>query len=279
MLVKKHLEAENEHNPFELFPKRAVQMLRDMDFKKLNGSRLDFLHPIITELEQWVFNAHFDEWKAIHDALSHDDFNLLNQAYCDWETDLEDDFTGSLNQAQKDTQISEYLLWSRFERLLKKEVGLLQSLTSEKRVLFVGSGPFPVSAIMFKRLTGIGLDCIDCHEGAVDASKDLLNTFEIDDINIIHHSAETFDYSDYDIVIVALLAKPKERILDKISTSGKHSVSVICRTSQGPRSLLYDPTSITNNINRLWDISDFHLAKGKTEDTISSLLLKKTNRG
>lgn len=260
-----------------LEPLQVLVELKKIGQQPFNHDAIEYLNPLIQRLESWIFNASCEEWNKVHGNLTCEDYDILNNAYCRWETELEAKFTSQLNQMNSGVQLEDYPLWERFVRLLTKEINLLRDLTKGKKVLFVGSGPFPVSAMILNKLTGLELDCVDLNEAAVFASKTLLAQHQITGLHIKHHPGEDFDYSEYDIIIIALLAKPKDKILDQIAKTGKQNVSVICRTSQGPRTMLYESTAFTHQINRMWDIKHHHIAKGNNPDTISSILIKRSN--
>jgi hypothetical protein len=74
------------------------------------------------------------------------------------------------------------------------------------------------------------------------------------------------------VVLVALLAKPKQAILKNILKHRKEEVRIICRTSDNSRHVFYEPTldiAIPDSL-----VVKEHACAG-IDDTISSVILKK----
>jgi len=202
-------------------------------------------------------------------------FAEFNDAYCAWETALELDFTRSARPgAQLD--MSSYALNLRFERLLRREVSLLTGPLQDRRVLFIGSGPVPISAIWLNRLMGVKVDCVDANPSAIEASRKLIAALGLSDqIWMFQSTGESFDVSPYDIILIALLAKPKNLILQNIHLAAPDDCQVICRTSHGLRQLLYEPTRFDADLLQHFTFEDERVVVGSCDDTISSALLRK----
>jgi hypothetical protein len=186
---------------------------------------------------------------------------FFQTAFEQYETQKEQDFAADIcSGVEKD--ISQYFLYNRFTTLIDAEIRLGKPLHNDK-LLFIGSGPFPISPILFHQYTGCTIDCYDMDRTAVYTGREVVQALEMQNkINIYNRDGR--DLQDtYDLVIVALLAKPKQEILKKAfsaTTDGK----IICRTSDGLRRLFYEPT-----VCGQYDAK--YTAKGN--NIISSLLL------
>ncbi len=147
--------------------------------------------------------------------------------------------------------------------------------TRPKRVLFIGSGPFPLSAIWLNRILGVSVDGIDVAPAAVRESSSLMASLGLENIIGLRHEPErSYDVSEYDLIVIALLAKPKEQILENIHRTARKDCTVICRTSFGLRSLLYEPTFVSHALLEKFSIQDMRLVQGAADDTVSSLRLR-----
>ena len=199
------------------------------------------------------------------------ELTLLNNLYCVWETNLENRFVSFLKQGIVKHYL-DYPLYARFERLIEREVSLLKGF-QPKRLLFIGSGPMPITALCLQHRLGSRIDCLERNLDAVNESKVVMKLLGCqNDINIIHGEGETIDASGYDVVLVALLAKPKHKILSSIRDSADDNVKIICRTSEGSRTVFYEPT-MDNAIPAGLKETGHELAG--IDDTISSYLLQK----
>lgn len=257
---------------------KAVQIIRENPLL-ISQAEANFhlLDPLIEYLEAKVFLANDVDQLLFGLGYGRDDMELLNNAYCAWETALEQIFVERLCAGT--SSLSDYRLNNRFQRLLKREISMLRH-RNHRRALFIGSGPFPISAVWLHRYLGITVDGLDLSSDAVERSRGLIAKLDLEgSINIIHEDSPHYDVGAYDVIIIALLAKPKKIILDNIYASAKPDCEVICRTSSGLRSVLYEPTPISPDILDKYTIGDARVISGTADDTISSLLLTRIGHG
>jgi hypothetical protein len=257
---------------------KAVQIIRENPLLISHAeAHFHLLDPLIEYLEAKVFLANDVDQLLFGLGYGRDDMELLNNAYCAWETALEQIFVERLCAGT--SSLSDYRLNNRFQRLLKRETSMLRH-RNHRRALFIGSGPFPISAVWLHRYLGITVDGLDLSSDAVERSRGLIAKLDLEgSINIIHEDSPHYDVSAYDVIIIALLAKPKKVILDNIYASAKPDCEVICRTSSGLRSVLYEPTPISPEILDKYSVGDARVISGTADDTISSLLLTRIGHG
>jgi hypothetical protein len=138
--------------------------------------------------------------------------------------------------------------------------------------MFIGSGPFPITAILLHRLTGKRVDCLELDNESANISRRVLNKIGMDDAIHVHvGNGSTFNLQPYDVVLAALLAKPKDAIMKNVLKSGQPDCSVLCRTSEGMRRLLYEPTSS----EALAGFAVVEMQGAGYDDTISTMLLRR----
>lgn len=234
------------------------------------GDLFPALHEAIVGLERLIFAEPLDSKNALLalSEITQEERALLNDAYCRWETEIEYRYAQAIVSGEE-TGVGNYLLSERFQHLLHREIALLKS--PPQRVLFIGSGPFPISAIYFHHFTGKPVDCLDRDEDAVLISRQVIDKLGLGHaIKVFNGMGEGFDIAHYDLVLVALLAKPKRRILRNLRKKGMPGCRVLCRTSYGLRTLVYEPTVETALSG--FHAADMQLAEG--EQTISTLLLE-----
>ncbi|MBI3927693.1 MAG: hypothetical protein HY319_19290 [Armatimonadetes bacterium] len=104
-------------------------------------------------------------------------------------------------------------LWSVLDRL------------PEKRIAFVGSGPYPITAILVQeRYPGAAVTCIDNNVVAYFLSQAIFEKLRLP-IQICLAEAEDVDYSPFSATIVAAMVSGKRQLLDRIlNTSGSYVV-------------------------------------------------------
>jgi len=236
------------------------------------GNPFPALHEGVQELERAIFSFDGEEEnaEAVLDGLTSEGLSILNDAYSVWETELEWQFAQKLIAGE--VQLSDYLLFDRFDELLRRELSLVEGLQPQ-RILFIGSGPVPISAVHLHLQTGRPVDCIDRDPKTVALSRQLISRSGFaDSIRVFCDRGEEHDVSQYDLVLVALLAKPKRNILKNLRKRTHPNARILCRTSIGLRQLVYEPT-----VDR--DIYGFHINGTQIavgEQTISTWLLQQS---
>lgn len=236
------------------------------------GHSFPDLHEGVQELERAIFSfdGEQDGAEAVLEGLTAEDFATLTDAYSVWETELEGQFAQRLISGE--VQISDYLLFDRFDELLRRELSLVKGLRPQ-RILFIGSGPMPVSAIHMHLQTGVPVDCLDRDPDTVALSRQLLAKAGFSEtIRVFCDKGEEYDVSEYDLILVALLAKPKRSILKNLRKRARPGTHILCRTSMGLRRLVYEPT-----VDR--DVYGFHISGQQVavgDQTISTWLLQQS---
>ncbi|HEX8089861.1 MAG TPA: nicotianamine synthase family protein, partial [Blastocatellia bacterium] len=245
--------------------------------KAIGGNEEGFavLHKSIIELETLVLSEppNPEAGDSALREITGEERGYLNDAYCRWETEIEHEYAQAVLSG-KETDISNYLLCDRFGGLIRRELALVAA-PAPRRVLFIGSGPLPISAIYLALFTGGLIDCLDRDMEAVEVSRQVIKKLGFGEtIRVFNGTGESFDVKDYDLIVIALLAKPKRRILRNLRKRAGADCRLLCRTSFGLRTLIYDPTPDDA-------LQGFRIAAKQIADcdqTISTLLLESTAR-
>lgn len=195
----------------------------------------------------------------------------IQQLYEKFETDLEYDFAQRIIKGE--VTMVEYPLYQRFQRLIQAEIKLA-SITDKDKVLFIGSGPFPISPILVSQLTSARVDCFDQSDQASSVSEKVIQKLGLTErIRIFNASGDIRKIYGYDVIVVALLAQPKSEILYNAQWSIPQGTRVICRSSEDQRQAFYKPTNpATYQFIGRYQLIGKHTAG--TGDTISSLLFR-----
>jgi hypothetical protein len=139
-----------------------------------------------------------------------------------------------------------YPLYDRYLRLVSREMRGL-GLGEGSRIAFLGSGSLPISLILISSLFSCRCTGIDIDGRAVAASQQVLDCLGLDDrIRILHGDERALADAEWDAVLVAALAEPKQRIfqtLAEIIDERGDAPPVAVRTYTGMRALLYTPMS------------------------------------
>lgn len=249
-----------------------AEIVRDIR-RRLDASIGDFpqLHMAMRDLERLLLrgeehNQSFERLLAEFPTHEMDHFNNL---YCYWETQLEKRFVRHLEQGVC-RHVIDYPLYARFERLIEREVSLLEG-QKPRRVLFIGSGPMPITAFCLQHRLNVPVDCLERAPEAVAESRSVIDILGFTDkLNVITGLGESVNATEYDVVLVALLAKPKKLILENLLRTCRKDVKIICRTSENSRCFVYEPTTNDDIPTGLRAIKTHYAG---VDDTISSTLL------
>ena len=118
-----------------------------------------------------------------------------------------------------------------YKDIVKKEIRLAK-IKSIDKVLIIGGGAVPCTAINIASTTDARVDVIDIDEEAVKSSKELIQRLGLEDrIKIYLKDAKNIDVKNYDVIHIALLVTPKEEIVNNIWN----------RCSKGTRMLIRQP--------------------------------------
>jgi len=135
-------------------------------------------------------------------------------------------------------------LYPRYESLIRTQVETLPELPS-KRLVFVGCGPVPMSLILMTRFYQIRSLGLEASWASVDAAREVIRSLGMEkEIEIVHGDDSLLKDLQWDAVLIAALAEPKERIfrhLRDILMEKGGRIPVIYRTYIGMRAVLYAP--------------------------------------
>ncbi|GAA0893808.1 hypothetical protein GCM10009122_34870 [Fulvivirga kasyanovii] len=253
-----------------------------------NRLKFNELDMSIRALEDEIFrmdNQSERVCERLYNSISNEEKKSLNDKYCEWETAVECRFSEDILNA-KISDYKQYPLYKRFYNLISKEVKLLESHDYDS-MLFIGSGPFPITAILLHELTGKKIDCLERDSEAAQMSIEILKKLGFDGKIEVHvGEGESFSLENYDVILNALLAKPKWSIMKNIKNRCPNSIRVLCRTSYGLRRILYEATSsnATHGFHQLGvqiategdTISTLHLVN--REDILNDISLEWLNK-
>jgi hypothetical protein len=132
-----------------------------------------------------------------------------------------------------------------YKSLADTEIAQLQlHAPRARRILFVGGGPLPLSAILFAD-AGYSVTAIDYNLEAVLLSRRLIQRLGYDvKIKTDLSSAEEFStYHEYDAIVLGALvgesAQEKERLILDVVKRSRKNVPILCRSVDGLSEFLY----------------------------------------
>ena len=159
------------------------------------------------------------------------------------ETQLARNILGNENPWK---MLESFPLYPRYENLINVHV---QNSPEIDVLAFIGCGPLPVTLLLFSKLYGICCIGIDNDPEAVALAKSCVKHFGLEkEISIIEGDETVLSKIEWDSVLIAGLAEPKQRIfrnlrntIKKRNKELKNQISVCYRNYTGMRQLLYQP--------------------------------------
>ena len=247
------LPAESEQERLSTLLHRIGDGPRAVAEKRIGFSDL---HENVMELENLVarLDQNHESASTVLGALTPEMVAGLNDAYRFWQTRFESEFADRLIRGEE--SLSDYPFYERFDALIRSEIALLEGALPQ-RILFIGSGPLPISAILMHLQTGLPVDCVALDASVVPVSRQVVENCGFGSLVRIQGSADAdYDVSGYDLVVVGLLARRKKAVLTKLRKRCRPGCEILCRTSHGLRQLIYESASDR-------DLRGFHIKKQK----------------
>jgi hypothetical protein len=169
-----------------------------------------------------------------------------------------------------DDNVSQHYI-ARYEYLAGREIELA-GIRRDDHALFIGSGPLPITAFEYVRQCGCSVDCVDFVPEAIECSRRIAERLGLAGrVRCFQTRGELHDPSDYDVILVGVLASPKQEIVDHLDARVKEGCRVICRTTYGLRQLIYRHASYDDRLLRRLSRGGCSVARG--ERVISAELL------
>ncbi|KAI7886958.1 Nicotianamine synthase [Lichtheimia hyalospora FSU 10163] len=166
-----------------------------------------------------------------------------------WAQDLARKAHEHAKQARNPTSIlQEFVYYDNYEQLVKMELHCLLGVDAcLDRVVFVGSGPLPLSSMLLARHCQFPVTNIDYCKEAIHISTRLVHSLQLQDkMHFFCGDATEYPfYQDADVVILGALVGAngdvKLSFLDCIAQKMKPGAILLVRSAHALRTVLYPP--------------------------------------
>lgn len=247
----------------------------DDDMDALDDVAIDEVIEILDEVEVIAHDKTID-FDSVKHILDDEKMNralkLIRKFYVYVGARLEmENALKILNSDNPREVLDSFHFYDRYIGLINNE-SKLAKFNEEKTFLFLGSGPLPLTLIMFNEVFGCKCIGIEQQEDVAQLSRKVLKKLNLDDdIKIVIGNENTIADLDYDILMVAAFAEPKERVFSNIWDVVSEKTPVLYRTYTGMRAILYSP--VTEKDTRGFHKEVMLLPTGNTNNT--SVLIRK----
>lgn len=228
----------------------------------------------IHALEHLIFTHHFtpvQEKTLLKMDMIANLAHVTRQAYAYYEKDVEQTHAQSLLSLDKPEWVMGHSLLRRKYNLSVRE-GHLANLRPMERMVMIGSGHYPVNAIVFAKKFGTRTFI---HETNEDARKNAERTIEKSNlgsrISFVEPKKIIESIQTADVVWMSGSVTDKRKWIEELAQVSRPGTRVICRTAHGLRTLMYEHAPL-NNLPEFTKIGMIHPRKMEIES--SALLIR-----
>ncbi len=245
------------------------------DLSSLNSVDLDEIKKLLDEIEVIAHDETIDFDSAKHildDEKMNQALKLIRKFYLYIGARLETSNAEEIiNSDDPQAALDKFHFYERYQGLLTNE-SKLAHWHEDKTFVFVGSGPLPLTLILFRQKFGCKCIGIEIQEDVAELSREVIKKLGLDDgIEILVGDETLLKDLDFDILMVAAFAEPKERVFSNVWEIIDEKTPLLVRTYSGMRAILYAP--LTDTILRGFHKEVMLLPLGNSNNT--SVLLRK----
>ena len=245
------------------------------DLSSLNNVDLDEITRLLDEIEVIAHDETIDFDSAKHildDEKMNNALKLIRKFYLYIGARLEtNNAMEIINSDDAQAALDKFHFYERYQGLLTNE-SKLAHWHEDKTFVFVGSGPLPLTLILFRQKFGCKCIGIEIQEEIAELSREVIKKLGLDDgIEIMVGDETLLKDIDFDILMVAAFAEPKDRVFANVWEIVDETTPVLVRTYSGMRAILYAP--LTDTILRGFHKEIMLLPLGNSNNT--SVLLRK----
>jgi len=122
-----------------------------------------------------------------------------------------------------------------YKKIVKREAQLAEIKHGE-RILSLGCGAIPFTAIFLREITGNPVTALDVDPVALEKAETLLKKRGLRNITLKLGNGASIDLSEYSVVVTALQVEPKKEILNNFFGTAPKGARLVMRA---PRKIFY----------------------------------------
>lgn len=116
-----------------------------------------------------------------------------------------------------------------YRSIIMREVRLAE-ITKNDKILCIGGGPCPYTAIMLHRLTGAHVTVIDNNRFCVNKSLELIEKLNLQDkIQVLCTEGENVNCRGFSVIHLAMQISPKEKVLKRLLGEAENGAKILVR--------------------------------------------------
>lgn len=115
-----------------------------------------------------------------------------------------------------------------YKPIVKREMKLIDF--EVKKILCIGGGCFPATAILLQKYTNALVTVIDNDSTVINTANKVIKKYKLEDkMKIINVDGVLIDASTYDLIHIAAQISPKEDVVNQVMTTKPQHAKVIIR--------------------------------------------------
>lgn len=220
------------------------------------------VNSVMTNLVETVIQTDSAE-VALFDSLS---IIKIRSISADAETEMEKFWANRIiSSLDPKKALIDFPYLDNYKELAKRELSLVEQsglkITSEQRILVIGSGPLPLSAYEMHYQSGAVVDHVDSSVIAIDLCRKVSESLGIESLYYTAYGQDVELKEQYDLILIAALAgatkDAKQKIVDNILPKLARNGRIIVRSALGSRELLY-PAIRSDDLIRVRLLKEYH---------------------
>lgn len=137
--------------------------------------------------------------------------------------------TKMIEQQASNLYFTRNFMFAYYKPIIKREVALSHADPRDK-ILCIGGGYMPCSAILFQQLTGAHITIIDNDKHTISYAQKIVDKLGLTDkITIRYQDGKDMLISEYDIIHMAMQVSPKTKVFNHVYSDMKTGARFIIR--------------------------------------------------
>lgn len=150
--------------------------------------------------------------------------------------------------------LAQFPYMENYNRIVSREIGLLEAgglaVAPAHRMLVIGSGPLPITALQFYQRRGVVVDQSDIDASALELGRRVSRALALPGDYLLGAGATLTPDRHYDVIFVAALAggshEEKQAIVTNLLPYLTPGGRLLLRSSRGARSVIYPVVDAAN---------------------------------
>lgn len=122
-----------------------------------------------------------------------------------------------------------YFLTSAYYRMLIRREANLANINEHDRVLCIGGGICPYTAILLHQYTKAHVTVIDNNRICVDKANGFVKKLGLDQIKIALNDGQCVGYQEFTVIHLAMQISPKEIVINEIMKKAREGTRILVR--------------------------------------------------